>query len=175
MGTFSWIQEVTHSIGNQKQRDFINRLAPTAQAAYKQYRVLPSVSLAQAILESNWGESMLADQYFNLYGVKAGEQEPNVYLETAEFVNETWITINGRFRVYDNWDQSVEEHARLLFYGVNWNPQLYHAVLEASNYQQAARALQEAGYATDPDYANKLIHMIETYHLDQYDDLSQRQ
>lgn len=174
MGTLSWIQEATQSTEEQRQQAFIQRLVPAAQASYTQYRVLPSISLAQAILESNWGESSLASQYYNLYGVKAGEQEPNVYLETAEFVNETWITIMGRFRVYESWEQSVEAHARLLFYGVDWNPQLYHPVLEARNYQEAARALQTAGYATDPGYANKLIQVIETYHLGQYDSFSQK-
>ena len=103
------------------QDEFLKVLIPAAQQAYKDYGVLPSVSLAQAILESNWGESLLASKYYNLYGVKGSAAEPNVVLETAEFVNNTWITINGRFRVYESWAESVEAHAQLLAYGVDWD------------------------------------------------------
>lgn len=169
VGTVSWIQETRQTPEQRSHQQFIEELVPASQSAYEQYGVLPSITLSQAILESNWGESTLSSQYYNLFGIKAGEQEPNVYLETAEYVNETWITIMGRFRVYENWAESVEAHAQLLAYGVDWNPQLYYPVLQAANYQEAARALQTAGYATDPDYANKVIQVIETYRLDAYD------
>ena len=172
-GTITWLSEnkPQHKAETSTRETFIETLAPAAQKAYRDYGVLPSVSLAQAILESNWGESLLASKYYNLYGVKATTSQPNVVLETAEFVNETWITINGRFRVYDSWADSVEAHAQLLAYGVDWDPTLYHKVLGARNYKQAAQALQDAGYATDPTYAQKLIQMIEEHQLYQYDKL----
>ena len=53
--------------------------------------------------------------------------------------------------------------------GVNWDPKKYEKVLLANNYKEAAKALQEAGYATDPQYADKIITMIEEYNLMQYD------
>ena len=53
--------------------------------------------------------------------------------------------------------------------GTAYNEQNYQAVIDATNYQEAARALQKAGYATDPDYAAKLINVIKTYQLDRYD------
>ena len=172
-GTITWLSE--HKSEPKEihvtQDEFLKVLIPAAQQAYKDYGVLPSVSLAQAILESNWGESLLASKYYNLYGVKGSAAEPNVVLETAEFVNNTWITINGRFRVYESWAESVGAHAQLLAYGVDWDPTLYHKVLGARNYKQAAQALQDAGYATDPTYAQKLIQMIEEHELYKYDQL----
>ena len=136
--------------------------------------VLPSISLAQAILESDWGESGLSKDYYNLYGMKAGSAEPSVQLETSEFINGQWITIMAPFRVYNSWAESVEAHAKLLTYGVDWNPKLYEPVLKAKNYKEAAHALQKAGYATDPTYAQKSITVIETYHLSQYDQLQEK-
>lgn len=169
MGTVSWIQETRQQPKNVSHEEFIQQLLPAARQAYETYGVLPSITLSQAILESNWGESLLSSQYNNLFGVKAGEQEPGVYLETSEYVNEEWITIMGRFRVYDSWNESVDAHARLFAFGVDWNPQLYQPVLQANNYVEAARALQTAGYATDPNYATKVIEVIETHNLAQYD------
>lgn len=131
--------------------------------------MLPSIILGQAILESNWGKSTLASKYNNLFGIKAYGDQKKVSLETKEFVNEEWITIQGDFKVYDSWEQSMDDHTQLFVQGVDWNPALYEKVITAINYQEAAQALQEAGYATDPGYAQKIIQVIETYQLNQYD------
>jgi flagellum-specific peptidoglycan hydrolase FlgJ len=66
----------------------------------------------------------------------------------------------------------MNDHTQLFVQGVDWNPALYERVLTAANYQEAAQALQDAGYATDPTYAQKIIHVIETYQLDKYDQRS---
>lgn len=92
-----------------------------------------------------------------------------VNLETKEYVNEVWITIQGDFRVYDNWEESMRDHTKLFVDGVDWDPNLYEKVLLAKNYKEAAQALQDAGYATDPTYADKIIHVIEEYNLNKYD------
>lgn len=63
----------------------------------------------------------------------------------------------------------MDDHTRLFVNGVDWNPQKYEKVLTAQNYEQAADALQEAGYATDPGYADKVKEVVENYQLDQYD------
>ncbi|EOH89998.1 glycoside hydrolase family 73 protein [Enterococcus villorum] len=150
-------------------QQFIDQLAPYAKELQNGYGVLPSIILGQAILESNWGKSTLASKYNNLFGIKAFGDQKKVNLETKEFVNEEWITIQGDFRVYDSWEQSMDSHTQLFVNGVDWNPALYEKVLTATNYREAAQALQEAGYATDPSYSEKIIQVIETYHLDQYD------
>lgn len=153
----------------QSHQQFIERLVPHAQELQDGYGVLPNIILGQAILESNWGKSTLASKYNNLFGIKAYGDQKKVSLETKEFVNEEWITIQGDFKVYDSWEQSMDDHTQLFVQGVDWNPALYEKVITATNYQEAAQALQDAGYATDPGYAQKIIQVIETYQLNQYD------
>lgn len=153
----------------QSHQQFIERLVPHAQELQDGYGVLPSIILGQAILESNWGKSTLASKYNNLFGIKAYGDQKKVSLETKEFVSEEWITIQGDFKVYDSWEQSMDDHTQLFVQGVDWNPALYEKVITATNYQEAAQALQDAGYATDPGYAQKIIQVIETYQLNQYD------
>lgn len=62
----------------------------------------------------------------------------------------------------------MDDHTQLFVQGVDWNPALYEKVITATNYQEAAQALQDAGYATDP-VMRKIIQVIETYQLNQYD------
>ncbi|MDT2805453.1 glycoside hydrolase family 73 protein [Vagococcus lutrae] len=147
---------------------FIEQLAPTAQQLQDEFGVLPSIILGQAILESDWGTSQLAASYYNLYGIK-GYDDTSVMLETKEFVDGKWKTIQAPFKVYANWEESMRDHSLLFVNGVDWNPQLYHAVLQATNYRDAAFALQSAGYATDPNYQEKIVSVIENYQLAQYD------
>ena len=157
-------------IQDRSRESFVQKLVPTAQRLQKEYGVLASVSLAQAMVESDFGQSQLAANYYNLFGVKAAADDPNgVDLETKEYVNNEWVTIVDRFKVYKSWEDSLVKHAELIFYGTSWNAKQYQAVLEAKDYQSQARGLQSSGYATDPDYADKLIAMIEEWQLTQYD------
>lgn len=148
---------------------FIDEIAPHAKVIQERHNILPSIILGQAILESDWGQSQLAATYGNLFGIKAYGDGDKVNLGTSEFVNGKWIEIKADFRVYPNWQASMDDHALLFVNGVDWNPNLYHGVIEATTYQEAAQALQEAGYATDPDYRQKIVGVIETYGLNQYD------
>ena len=154
--------EMTHD-------EFIQTLLPHAKELQQGYGILPSIILGQAILESNWGQSELASKYNNLFGIKAYGDQKKVKMDTQEFVNEQWITIQGDFRVYDSWEDSMDSHTMLFVNGVDWSPEKYEKVLTATDYKEAAKALQEAGYATDPGYANKIKEVIETYQLFQYD------
>lgn len=151
------------------REQFIARIAPEAQTLQTQYGVLASISIAQAALESNWGQSQLAAKYNNFFGVKAVGNTPSVTLETQEYVDGQWVTIHAAFRHYATWQESMVDHAQLLAHGTTDNPQRYQAVITAQNYQNAAHALVSGGYATDPSYATKIIEMIETYELNQYD------
>ncbi|QCI87393.1 N-acetylmuramoyl-L-alanine amidase [Vagococcus zengguangii] len=155
-------------LDQEHKQEFIQEIAPIAQRNYSQYRVLPSIVLGQAILESDWGRSELAS-YNNLFGVKAGEHEDKVLFPTQEFVDNQWATVNAYFKVYPTVEAAIIDHNRLFNEGVSWNTQLYHQVLASKNYVEAAQALQQAGYATDPDYASKIINVIETYDLSKYD------
>lgn len=151
------------------QYNFIRDIAPLAQKTQQEYNILASVTIAQACLESNFGQSTLASKYHNLFGVKASGDVPTVTLDTQEYENDQWVTIQGQFRVYESYQEAVEAHSKLFVEGTTWNPNQYASVLTASDYTSAAKAIQTSCYATDPTYADKLIEMIETYQLENYD------
>ena len=153
----------------KQKENFIKVVAPIAQREDKQYGVLPSVTIAQACLESNYGQSTLAKEYNNLFGVKGTNPNTSKVLTTKEFVNGRWETIHGRFQIYDSYDASIRAHTLLFVKGTTWNPNQYQHVLAAKDYKTQAKALETDGYATDPTYANKLINLIEEFKLNQYD------
>lgn len=157
------------NINNASQEQFISQTAEYAKQIKEKYGILPSISIAQAILESDWGRSELSVKYNNFYGIKGSNPDQTTVMNTKEFVNGEWIEIKAPFKVYDSWQESMDEHARLLVFGTTWNTNQYATVLAATNYKDAAVALQNSGYATDPDYSVKLMDLIEQYNLNQYD------
>lgn len=152
----------------QNKQVFISEIAPEAQAMDREYHVPASVTIAQAILESNWGTSELSSRYHNLFGIK-GTGPNSQSLATKEYVNGRWIVTTGQFKVYDTWNDSIKDHTQLMLNGTSSNHNNYYGVTHASNYKDAAIALQRAGYATDPNYASKLINIIQNYNLAKYD------
>lgn len=157
-------------ITTNDKRAFIEKLAPTAQSLESTYGILPSIILAQAALESNYGHSELAKDYHNLFGVKTEADDPQgIDFMTSEYVDGEWIEIKDRFKVYPSWEESLRKHSELIYYGTSWDENFYSDVLEGKNYHAQAKGLQSAGYATDPNYAKKIIEMIEYWNLDQYD------
>lgn len=174
-GTLSFLssrenaQQAQVAVEIDQEQAFIDKISAYAKVLQSEYGVLPSISIAQAILESNWGNSELSEKYNNFYGIKGSEEANTVLMNTKEFVDEEWIEINGRFRIYESWQDSMNAHTKLFVEGTTWNPQQYAAVLAADNYRDAAFALQASGYATDPTYPEKLIELIKQYKLDQFD------
>ncbi|RJF46533.1 glycoside hydrolase family 73 protein [Pediococcus acidilactici] len=159
----------TTSATAQRHQQFIKTIAPYAQQMQRQYGILPSITMAQAILESDWGQSTLSKKFNNYYGIKGDSDQNSRYFKTQEFVNGKWVRVAARFKVYSSWQESMRDHSLLLVNGTNWNPRQYQAVITASDYKQAAQALYDAQYATDPDYPAKLINLIQKYNLNQYD------
>lgn len=153
----------------EEHNAFVKKIAPYAVELGQEYGVLPSITIAQAILESDWGTSTLASQYNNYFGIKGEDPNNTKLLETKEYTNGQWITINGRFRVYSDFRESMKDHTKLLVNGTTWNPQQYRQVLQSKNYIDAAVALQSDGYATDPGYTSKIIRIIQKYSLKKYD------
>ncbi|MCM0598261.1 glycoside hydrolase family 73 protein [Periweissella fabalis] len=153
----------------QQRVKWLNSLAPYAQQLQRQYGVLASITLAQAAHESNWNNSQLSQKYYNFYGIKAAPGQKSILLPTSEFVKGQWVTVRAPFKVYDNVQGSMLDHAQLLVRGTSENHQRYNQVIHATNYVAAANALYQAGYATDPEYAQKLIKIIEMYHLNRFD------
>ena len=133
--------------------------------------ILPSVTIAQAILESNWGKSSLAREACNLFGIKASKDwAGEVYKKQTKEQKPTGevYTITADFRKYKTYLESIKDHDEF-FVSTPWRVQNYKKVLEAKNYKTQALALRECGYATDLNYGTKLIQLIERLGLQQYD------
>lgn len=142
--------------------EFVNSLVQGAVEAYNKYGVLPSLTLAQAILESGWGKHKIGN---NIFGIKARSSwtGKTKTVKTKEWSNGKYITINDTFRDYDSVAESVEDHAKLL------TNKRYQRVLTSKNYKEACKAVKDAGYATSPTYTKSLTNLIEQYGLDQWD------
>lgn len=150
------------TVANLSQQEFIDSIKDGAIESYKKYHVLPSLTIAQAILESGWGKSAIGN---NLFGIKAGSNwtGKTQTVRTSEYGSGGYYHINATFRDYDSIDDSIEDHAKLL------TNSRYDSVRAATNYKTACQEVQKDGYATSPTYANSLIKLIEQYNLDQWD------
>ncbi|MDF7672271.1 glycoside hydrolase family 73 protein [Lactobacillus sp. ESL0701] len=153
----------------RQHKAFIKKIGPIAKEVDKSYDLLPSITIAQACLESDYGQSSLSQKYNNLFGVKGTNPNTSAILTTKEYVKGEWIVVKARFQIYDSYEASIRAHAELFQKGTSWNNKQYRHVLAAKDYHKQAQALVQDGYATDPDYADKLINLIKQYNLDQYD------
>ncbi|MFA5300134.1 MAG: glycoside hydrolase family 73 protein [Lutibacter sp.] len=134
------------------------------------HNMFPSVLIAQAILESNTGNSILASEYNNLFGVKASKDwtGKTVNLQTREVFSGQETFIKDNFRVYSDPGESFRDRVQFL----KDNPR-YEKVFYATTPQEQAELLQSAGYATDPNYAESIIDIIEQYDLTDIDKTKQ--
>jgi flagellum-specific peptidoglycan hydrolase FlgJ len=146
------------------QRAFIAAVAPGAIAAQQRYGVPASVTIAQAIDESGWGQSSLAAQYHNLFGIKDSGPAGSVTLPTQEYENGQWISIDAPFAVYHNDAESIAGHAQLLATSGYYTK----AMADRANPDAFANDLTGV-YATDPSYGATLIGLMTRYNLYQYD------
>ena len=152
---------------NAKSQAFIQSVAQGAINGWHTYQVLPSVTVAQAILESGWGSSYLSTAAHNLFGIKGSYNGNSIRLQTREVYNGQSVYIYDNFRAYANNDQSVEDHGAFL----NQNSR-YHNLLGDTSYVSVANKLRADGYATDPNYASALINLVQTYGLARLDSIA---
>ena len=145
---------------------FIALIGPAAQASAKRSGVPASFTVAQAALESGWGESLLARQGKNLFGVKADPAWRGEVLtfNTREFLRGAWVTVPAHWRKYADWQVCIDDHATFLRQN-----RRYVACFACTSGEAFARAVAQAGYATDPDYADKLVSIIEQHRLSDLD------
>ena len=152
---------------NAKSQNFIDSVAQGAINSWTKYGVLPSVTVAQAILESGWGQSALSTQAHNLFGIKGSYNGQYVTMQTREVYNGQSYYIYDNFRKYANNSESVEDHGNFLY-----SNSRYANLLGDQSYASVARKLQADGYATDPSYASSLIKLVEMYNLTQLDNIA---
>ncbi len=151
------------------ESEFINSVGVAAQRSRRTTGVPASVTVAQAILESDWGRSRLTRQGNNLFGIKAlgGASGPagTVTLATWEHVNGDDVIVQAPFKAYYTLEESIDDHGRFF----TRNKRYADALAIAGDARAFARAIQDDGYATDPSYASKLIRLMDRYDLYRFD------
>jgi flagellum-specific peptidoglycan hydrolase FlgJ len=145
-----------------KPQDFIDAIAPAAKQSAITTKIPASFTTAEAALESGWGASMLAQQAHNLFGVKADSSwhGPTWTMQTREYLRGQWVMVPALWRAYPDWLGSISDHAQFLL----TNPR-YKPCFQYSDGEGFAQACQNAGYATDPQYASKIISIIRAHKL----------
>lgn len=124
--------------------------------------------IAQACLESNYGQSRLSTLHHNYFGIKAsaGWKGNTVIYQTKEYVNNKPITIKQPFRSYQTLIAGFADRVRFLQVNKRY---MINGVFSSKTPEDQAKAFLKAGYATDPAYPQKLISIIEKHNLRKYD------
>lgn len=139
-----------------------------AQRLEKQTGIPASITLAQIIQESSGsnpgGLSGLAYKDKNLFGVKGQGTAGSSYYPTKEFQGGRYVTVNAAFRKYNSFSEAFDDRAKFLS-----GPRYQKAFTGAKSVNDYANGLKSAGYATDPNYANKLLSTIQSNGLAKYD------
>ena len=155
------------------QQEFLDKAIPAATTASSKYGTYTSVMLAQAAVESAWGQSGLAQEpNNNLFGIKGSYNGQSVNMNTGEYGNGGYYTTNAGFRKYPSYTESFEDNGALLrnqmgnYYSGTW-------VENSNNYAQATQNGLQGKYATDPNYAKTLNSVIATNGFDKYDPVTQ--
>ena len=144
---------------------FIESVKEGAIKGQRKYSILPSITIAQAILESGWGTSKLALKGKNLFGIKAFSSwtGKRITFPAKEWYDGKEQVVNAQFRAYDSFSESIEDHNKLL------SSSRYKSVRECKDYRAACREIFNCAYATDPVYSEKLMKIIEENKLYEFD------
>lgn len=143
--------------------DFVTKMRPYAEKAARAIGTDPSVLIAQAALETGWGQKVIknaAGSSNNLFNIKADPRwvGNKVATKTLEFHQGIAVQEKAAFRAYDNYQDSFNDYVRFL----NDNPRYSKALAQPAEPTNFIRNLHQAGYATDPDYSDKVISVMDT-------------
>lgn len=155
----------------EKER-FLDFASGLALESWQKTGMSAALQTAQAILETGWGQGVPVDKYsgkfsHNLFGIKGGGSEGSVISNTWEEYNGQTYRIDASFRAYANAGESWADHKALLLTASRYEP--FRAVMHDS--AQGAWALKRCGYATDSQYALKLMDIVRLYNLDRLDEV----
>ena len=160
---------------------FIQTLGPIAQKDAEKSGVLASVTMAQAILESGWGKSELAQKANNLFGMKtslsgntwngsAWDGKSKYTKRTAEYnKNNKKYYITASFRKYPSIEKSIADHSAYLTHAKSGSSFRYKGLTATNSYRKQLTIIRKGGYATSKTYVNDLCKIIERYNLDDWD------
>ena len=156
---FSLLTSTAQARWNERYQQYIDQYKDIAIEEMHRWKIPASITLAQGIFESGAGQSELARKGNNHFGIKCNGWTGRKVYHDDDARNEC-------FRAYDSVYESYEDHSRFLA-----NGQRYRSLfsLKTTDYKGWARGLKAAGYATNPQYADKLIEIIQLYKLYEYD------
>lgn len=161
-----------HFEKDESVESFIRKIGESSRKIGQENDLYASVMIAQAILESASGQSQLAQApNYNLFGIKGAYKGDSVSLTTQEDTGEgTLYSVQSAFRKYKNYEESLQDYAKLMTSGLIDNREFYAGMWKAhaKTYQEATKFLT-GRYASDTRYNQKLNGLIETYDLQQYD------
>ncbi|MDO3385077.1 flagellar assembly peptidoglycan hydrolase FlgJ [Gilvimarinus sp. SDUM040013] len=150
----------------EKVSQFIDQIKPYAQWAASKLGVNPTALVAQAALETGWGQYVLKDpngvSSNNLFNIKTtgGWQGDSIEVATSEFIDGVKEPVNAEFKQYRSLFESFSDYVELLK-----NPRYADAIKAGKDVEGFVRGLQQAGYATDPVYAEKILSIIDRNNL----------
>ena len=144
--------------------EFLAIIKPMVIEDMKKTKILASLTAAQALIESNKGNSGLTTKANNLFGMKGDYNGQYVMMPTTEYYNGVKTTVNAKFRKYPSWQDSISDHS-----GLFWRSVRYANLRGCTDYKLACKYVKDDGYATSPTYTQTLIKTIETYRLYNWD------
>lgn len=148
-------------------QDFVEQLAPLARRVGDKLGVDSRVLLSQSALETGWGQRVLqcadGSSSYNFFNIKADDNwnGPVVKVPVVEYQNGIAVREWAKFRAYQSPEESFADYARL----IAGNPRYRDALQCADNPRAFVQALAQAGYATDPKYAQKVLALFDSDHL----------
>ncbi len=145
-----------------QKKEFIKTIATAVSQFYPCYGILPSLTIAQASMESRWGDSELAKDCYNYFGMKWSSTCGTSYKEyesNEQTVEGVPYTIKSRFRKYASLKEGIKGYYEFLQY-----PR-YSNLEGVTDYKEACELIRKDGWATDIIYTTKLISLIEEYEL----------
>ncbi len=163
-------------------KEFIEKLGAKATADMKLTGILASVTVAQGILESSWGQSDLSLKANNLFGMKAGLSGNNwgsewvgatVTKNSPEEKNGVVSMVLSTFRKFDSIDECIKDHSKYLSCAMNGAVLRYDGIIGERDYRKAITIAKNGGYATDSGYVDKICGLIEQYELTRFDKLDE--
>ena len=164
---------INSNIRQMTRIEYIMKYASLVIEVCKNTAFFPSVMMAQALLESSSkegtpGASLLASKYNNHFGIKAHKswKGQKVALSTEEFLNGAMKAVKAWFRVYENAYQSFADRIQFILRNPRYR---IGGVFKTANAGEQAQAIQRSGYATDPNYAAKLLAIIRKHNLEDLD------
>ena len=137
---------------------FVASIAPTAKAVAEELGIDPRVIIAQAALETGWGKHVKGN---NIMGVKSHGKEDGLMVQTHEVVDGKRINVSDSFRQCDSFDDSFADYGSFLQQNKRYEP-----MLQAATLREQVEALGKSGYATDPEYADKVMAIAKSKRLE---------